>query len=141
MSIEIHGPVSDEIRQIPFEINPAFFPPPAIELPDFEVPPPSDFKYDFKYEHEAIAMYKKEQTKKEAETGNSSQPGPSAIDIISKVSYLSIATSNKQPSSMQKRENGITNSGVSMNVASSGISKTPTAADLLPTWKPPNLEE
>ena len=99
-----------------------------------------NFQYDFKYEHQAIEMYKAEQTKKEAETGNSSEPGPSAIDIISKVSYLSIATSNKQSQNFIRRENGISNSGTS-NSTTVGNQKTPTAADLLPTWNPPNLEE
>lgn len=80
-------------------------------------------------------MYQTEQTKKEAETGNSSEPGPSAIDIISKVSYLSIATSNKQSQNFIKQENGIS------NIMTVGSQKTPTAADLLPTWNPPNLEE
>ena len=85
-------------------------------------------------------MYQAEQTKKEAETGNSAEPGPSAIDIISKVSYLSIASSNKLSQNSIKQENGISNCGAS-NITTVRTQKPPTAADLLPTWKPPNLEE
>ena len=33
----------DVTRQIPFEINPAFFPPPTISLPPDDVTPPGNF--------------------------------------------------------------------------------------------------
>uniref|UniRef100_A0A914QGK9 Uncharacterized protein n=1 Tax=Panagrolaimus davidi TaxID=227884 RepID=A0A914QGK9_9BILA len=84
---------SNITRQIPFEINPLFFPPPTIPIPINDINPPVEFNYDFKTEHEAVIRYKKEQESIDANDDMVSRQ--TTIDIISKLSYLPISGSSK----------------------------------------------
>jgi hypothetical protein len=84
---------SNITRQIPFEINPLFFPPPTIPIPINDINPPVEFNYDFKTEHEAVIRYKKEQERIDANDDLGSRQ--TTIDIISKLSYLPISGSSK----------------------------------------------
>uniref|UniRef100_A0AC34RAK9 Uncharacterized protein n=2 Tax=Panagrolaimus sp. JU765 TaxID=591449 RepID=A0AC34RAK9_9BILA len=139
------------VKRLPFDINPAFYPPPTLSLLDIKISPPSDYKYDFKNELEAIEMYKEDQINNpELELNDSTQQThrPTVIDIISKVSYLSIANSNNTSQSQA----GTVPSGTIANSEASSASTTPpvanqlkypdpasTAAAMLPTWTPPQL--
>uniref|UniRef100_A0A7E4VAR1 UMA domain-containing protein n=1 Tax=Panagrellus redivivus TaxID=6233 RepID=A0A7E4VAR1_PANRE len=113
--------LSDVTRNMPFEINPAFFPPPTISIPSEDIKPPSDFRYDFTRENEAIAEYSKEQNGSGGDVAGT-------IDILSKMAYLSLSKS--KPNKSQPNNN-----------QSPSPPSTPQAiaAGMLPTWKPPSL--
>uniref|UniRef100_A0A914XVC5 Uncharacterized protein n=1 Tax=Panagrolaimus superbus TaxID=310955 RepID=A0A914XVC5_9BILA len=115
---------SDVTRHLPFEINPAFFPPPTIPIPINDIFSPVEFNYNFKTEHEAVIRYKEEQEKLEPSDDMASRQ--TTMDIISKLSYLPVSGSSK-PKIIQKeqpiQETFLPSSHIQASAPSSNISQ------------------
>jgi hypothetical protein len=119
---------SNITRQILFEINPLFFPPPTIPIPINDINPPVEFNYDFKTEHEAVIRYRKEQESTDANDDMVSRQ--TTIDIISKLSYLPISGSSKPK---VQKENPIQERPLPSQQQTIAKSSIPTAAASAPS--------
>ncbi|KAL7074513.1 hypothetical protein ACQ4LE_006327 [Meloidogyne hapla] len=85
---------TDFIRDLPMEINFAFYPPPSVHLPNLQIPDLKDYKYKFDRERLTIEKYEQEQeallNKKHSLAPNEDEKESSSEVLTSKINQQNI---------------------------------------------------